>query len=189
MNRVSAAQARADLERGDVLILDTDTVPGLHALATVAGAAARLGALKGHPPERPYLLLVGAVEDALRLGRPASAAEEARLREVWPGPLTALLRPAPDTPSEWAHDGRSVAVRVPALPALRDLLEGLSGPLFSTSVNHTGQSPATDLDAAARAFPDLAVLPLDGAGGSAASTIVDCTVDPPKIVRAGTVVF
>lgn len=179
----------AALTRGEVVILDTDTLPGLHALATSDGAAARLAALKGHPPDRPYLLLVPTAEAAFRLGRAATEAQEARLRGLWPAPLTALLRPADDTPPAWAHEGRSVAVRVPALSALRRLLEALGGPLFSTSVNRAGESPAPDLDAARAAFPDLHFLDFGEGGVGAASTIVDCTGEPARIVRAGTVAF
>ena len=60
----------------------------------------------------------------------------------------------------------------------------MEGPLFSTSANRAGEDPAPGLLAAARAFPDLPVLDLGGAPTGAASTIVDCTTEPARIVRA-----
>ena len=72
---------------------------------------------------------------------------------------------------------------------VRRLLEALGGPLFSTSVNRAGESPAPDLDAARAAFPDLHFLDFGEGGVGAASTIVDCTGEPARIVRAGTVAF
>jgi L-threonylcarbamoyladenylate synthase len=181
-------RTRRALVQGEIVLLETDTLWGLHALATADGAASRLAALKGHAPGRPYLLLVHSVEAALGLGHPADGADELRLRKLWPGPLTALLTPNPDTPAEWTLEGRSVAVRVPDVDGLRRLLEALPGPLLSTSANRTG-APARGLSEARKLFPELEFLGFGGASAGSASTIVDCTVHPAKIVREGAVAF
>lgn len=189
MTRLSRLDALDALRRGDVVLLNTDTLPGLHALATVEGAAERIAALKGHPPERPYLLLVASVDAAFALGRAAGVELEASLRELWPAPLTALLRPLPSTPREWTRDGLSVGVRVPAAAALRELLGELPGPLFSTSANRAGEAPAEDMAGAEKVFVDLDSVELGDPTSRGASTIVDYAVNPPKLVRAGLVPF
>lgn len=189
MTRLSIPDSVAALQRGAVLLMDTDTLPGLHALATVPDAAARLAELKGHAPDRPYLLLVETVEAAFRLGRPASAEQERRLRELWPGALTALLIPTGHCPEAWTAEGKSVGVRVPGSGELRALLARLGEPLLSTSANKAGEAPATDLGAAATRFPGLDLVPLRTNGGMAASTIVDCTVIPTNLIRAGSLTF
>jgi len=177
------------LRQGGIVLFDTDTLPGLHALATVDGAAGRIAGVKGHPPDRPYLLLVPTVEAALGLGEPADPGQRETLDRLWPGELTALLRPQASTPPEWTEEGRTVGVRVPATPALRDFLGALDGPLYSTSANLAGEAPARTLDEARRRFPDLPAVDLAIRPREGVSTIVDFTVVPPSLVRPGIVPF
>lgn len=189
MTTIDPQRAAELLRRGDVVLLDTDTLPGLHALATVEGAGARIAEIKRHPPERPYLLLVPTVEAALRLGEPADPRDVERLRRMWPGELTALLAPLSSTPPEWTDAGRTVGVRVPAAQELRGFLEGLPGPLFSTSANLAGEDPARTLEEARGSFPDLPVVQLGIEPRGGVSTIVDFSVNPPRLVRSGIVPF
>jgi len=189
LSQLDRADAIVALRGGDVILMDTDTLPGLHALATVPGAAGRITGLKGYRPESAYLLLVESAEEALGLGGPATEAQAGQLREVWPAPLTALLIPAPATPAEWTRAGRSIGVRVPAVPELRDFLAELGGPLLSTSANRAGEPAATDLVTASLCFPDLGVLELGTEPAGTNSTIVDYTVNPANLVRAGIVAF
>jgi L-threonylcarbamoyladenylate synthase len=170
---------------GKVLLLQTDTLPGLHALATVPGSAQRMADLKGHPPDRPYLLLVPSADAAFQLGRAADAALERRLRLVWPGPVTALLSPLASTPTTWTDGGRTVGIRVPDAPGLRALLQQLPGPLFSTSANRAGEPAAEDIAEAVQKFTDITALDLGDPATGVASAIVDCTVNPPQLIRAG----
>jgi len=172
-----------------VILMDTDTLPGLHALATVPGAAGRITELKGCRPDGAYLLLVGSTDEAFDLGGPATGAQAGQLRGIWPAALTALLIPAPATPAEWTRDGRSVGVRVPAAPALQALLADLGGPLLSTSANRAGDPPTPDLVSASACFPDLSVLELGTESVGTGSTIVDYTVNPANLVRAGIIAF
>ena len=152
MSRIGPEAAGDVLREGGVVLLDTDTLPGLHGLATVAGVAARIAALKGHPPERPYLLLVPSLEAALDLGEPAAGADRELLAKLWPGELTALLKPR----------------------------EGLPA---------AGQGPARTLDEAIGRFPDLPSLDLGITPRQGASTIVDFSVVPPRLIRPGIVPF
>jgi L-threonylcarbamoyladenylate synthase len=175
------------LRAGDLLLLSTDTLPGLHALATVPGAADRLRARKGSAPGRPFLLLFASADDALRAGHPWLPGDVALLRRAWPGALTALLVPAPETPLDWTESGRSLAARVPACAALRELIAAVGGPLFSTSANPAGCDPAADLAAASSYFPDLEARDLGGPGDRVASTIVDLVGAQARIVRQGAV--
>ena len=174
----------ARLSRGEILILPTDSIPGLHSLSTLVGARARLAALKHSPPERAFLLLVADVDAALALTSTTPAQVEL-LRRAWPGPYTFLLRPRPGSPPDWVGAEGRIALRVPAHAGLRSLLHELAAPLYSSSVNRAGEDPATDLAAASQRFPDLVAVELGGGGGSLASTLVDLGLDEPRLVRAG----
>jgi L-threonylcarbamoyladenylate synthase len=74
---------------------------------------------------------------------------------------------------------------MPADPAVRELLDAV-GPLTGTSANRSGEPPLADPDAVARELPDIDLL-VDGgpAPGGAPSTIVDATVEPPRVLRPG----
>jgi L-threonylcarbamoyladenylate synthase len=177
------------LKAGEVVLLNTETLPGLHAIATLETSAPALSDLKGSVEGRPFLLLFDSVEAVLRHGSPADPYDADRLERTWPGPLTALLGPRPSTPPGWVHEGKTFAARVPESPALRALLSELGAPLFSTSANRAGEDPALSLDEARAAFPalpafDLGIVPL-----GAASTVVDLSVSPGEILRPGAVAW
>jgi tRNA threonylcarbamoyl adenosine modification protein (Sua5/YciO/YrdC/YwlC family) len=172
------------LRRGEILILPTDSVPGLHVLATLPGARAVLAARKAAAPEHAFLLLIGAVDDALALVQCDRAQEEV-LRRAWPGPYTFLLRPRAGVAPDWLGAQGKIALRVPAHAGLRALLDELGAPLYSSSVNRSGEPPATDLAAARRRFPDLVAVELAGEAHSMPSTVIDLGQDEARLVRAG----
>jgi tRNA A37 threonylcarbamoyladenosine synthetase subunit TsaC/SUA5/YrdC len=92
-------------------------------------------------------------------------------------------------PPEVTAGGRTVAVRVPGLELTRRLARG-AGPLVSTSANRAGEPPAVTCGEAVRALGEVAALALDaGPGGDLASTLVDLTSDPPRLVREGAVAW
>lgn len=180
------SEAAEALRRGELVLLNTDSLPGLHALATDPTAPARLAAQKGSPPGRPFLLLFGRAQDALAVGSCADPADESLLRRAWPGPLTALLRPREGCPPHWVDpDKGTVAARVPAPAALRDFLLSLPGPLFSTSANRAGEDPTTRLGAAAEVFPDLVADDLGLEPVGQASTLVDLSRPGGVVLREG----
>jgi L-threonylcarbamoyladenylate synthase len=105
----------------------------------------------------------------------------------WPGPLT-LLVPKAEHVLDVVTGGRSsVGVRVPAHPLTAELLQRFGGGLAAPSANRFGKvSPTT----AAHVQADLGNLVdyvLDGGPCpiGVESTIVDCTTDPPQILRPG----
>jgi L-threonylcarbamoyladenylate synthase len=186
LDRTGAVSALRD---GRIVLMDTDTLPGLHVRAADAVAADRLSRLKQAAEGRPFLLLVADVDSALSIGRPAERRQEARLRELWPGALTALLVPQPGLPDHWIRGTSSVGVRVPGSAPLREFLAEFGEPIFSTSANLSGTEPAATLEEAARVFPGLDRIRIGAEAAGISSTIVDFTVDPPRLVRAGTVAF
>jgi L-threonylcarbamoyladenylate synthase len=115
------------------------------------------------------------------------------LRRVWPAPFTAVLRVRQALPwAEKLESNWTAAFRVPAHPRLRLLLARLGTPLLSTSVNRTGQEPLRSLEAIARAFggaPDVWMFRDRGleARPSLGSTLADCSLWPPRLLRPGRV--
>ncbi|HET7435579.1 MAG TPA: Sua5/YciO/YrdC/YwlC family protein, partial [Thermoanaerobaculia bacterium] len=75
------------LRAGGVLLLPTDTIYGLHAIAANAEAVAKIQAMKGRDDTKPFIVLAASIEQLPELGVDAPAA----LAELWPAPLTVIL--------------------------------------------------------------------------------------------------
>jgi L-threonylcarbamoyladenylate synthase len=69
------------------------------------------------------------------------------------------------------------------------LVRAAGCPVTAPSANPSGAAPATTADAVRRYFGDLVDLVLDGGStpGGPGSTIADCTVWPPRVLRRGPV--
>jgi L-threonylcarbamoyladenylate synthase len=175
--------ALAALRRGEVVAVATDTVYGLVCDPAAPAAVDRIYALKRRPDDLELTLLAA---DAIDLegvvrwnpsGRALGAA-------FWPGPLSLVL-PVGDHRLAIPRRGLTLSVRVPDHPRLRDLLRR-SGPLASTSANRHGAPAATTAPALRRQFgADVALVMSGGRPGGVASTIIDCTVTPPRVLRDG----
>lgn len=178
------------LRAGGVIAYPTETVYGF-GCALQPQALASLHMLKRRVGTKPFLLLVARPEDAPGLEWTPAARRLADM--FWPGPLTLALSAAPDAfPPEVRSTDGTVAVRATSHPGIRRLLEQFGAPITSTSANVPGDAAARDLEGVRRAVGLLhgtEVLMLDGGPlqPSAASTVLDTTRMPPRVVRAGAV--
>jgi len=111
------------------------------------------------------------------------------LAHLWPGPLTLILPARPDLPPLLTGGTGAIGVRQPGQPLVCRLLAELGFPVTGTSANRSGQPPLTEAAAVARelgAEVDL-ILEAGPTPGGRPSTIVDLTVSPPRLVRAGAI--
>lgn len=181
-----AAAARL-LSQGGLVAFPTETVYGLGADATNAAAIARLYEAKGRPAFNPLIAHVGDLAAARQIARfdgPALALAEA----FWPGPLTLVLPKADGCAvADLATAGLdTVAIRIPAHPVAREILNLFGRPVVAPSANLSGHvSPTT----AAHVDSDLSGrIDLIVDGGSVEvgveSTIVGCFAQP-MLLRPG----
>jgi len=182
------AAAVSAVRRGQLIVLPTDTVYGIGADAFDAEAVQRLLDAKGRGRDMPPPVLVSAntTLEALATDMPGWVPD--LIEKYWPGPLTIVCRQQPSLRWDLGETRGTVAVRMPDDPAALDLL-GRTGPLAVSSANVTGEPAATDADAAELMLGESVAVILDGgpSSGSAASTIVDCTGDRPRILREGAI--
>jgi L-threonylcarbamoyladenylate synthase len=181
----------ACVQAGGLAVVPTETVYGLGADADQPAAVARLFEVKGRPASHPLIVHLGSAEDLDRwvASVPPSAATLAET--CWPGPLTLLL-PRSRRVLDVVTGGRdTVGLRVPAHPATLDVLTRTGGGLAAPSANRYGAvSPTTVrhvLDELGEALDPATDVILDGGPSPVGveSTIVDCSVDPPQILRPG----
>jgi len=183
---ISAAQDA--LASGGVVVLPTDTVYGIGADAFSPHAVAVLLAAKGRSRTMPPPVLIGraAVMDALAVDVPEEARQLAAA--FWPGALTLILPAQPSLHWDLGETHGTVALRMPADELALDLLNS-TGPLAVSSANRTGMDAATTVAEAEQMLADSVSVYLDDGprDTSAASTIIDCTVTPPRVVRSGAI--
>jgi L-threonylcarbamoyladenylate synthase len=175
----------AALLRGEIVLLETDTLVGLHGIATEPEVINKLIELKGSSPGRGFLLLFFGPGSVFEVAEGVSATARAQLEVLWPGPLTAVFRAQSHVPAHWCSEQGTLAARVPALPRLRALLAEVGAPLFSTSANRAGQPPLRTLAEARQEFPMLTSSMAEDQPHDLPSTVVDFTVDPPRLLREG----
>lgn len=171
------------LDEGRVLLLPTDTIYGLHAVATNEEAVAKVAAIKGREDTKPFVVIAGSTDQFPQLGIDADPELLSRLDSIWPAPLTAIL---PLTrPIAASRGAATVAIRIPALDWLRELA-ARTGPLVSTSANRSAAPPATrpaELEQELLAELDGVVDagPLSGEP----SAILDLSGSEPRFIREG----
>lgn len=176
-----AATAMRD---GGVIVLPTDTLYGFSAALDNRAAYERIISLKGSAPSRRFIALADTTDVVARYVAGWGSVARSALDAIWPAPLTAILPAGPACPP-WVGD--TIAFRVPANDFVRQVVAALGEPVVSTSVNRTGQPPMEDTDAIVKAFGEVVelIVARKGAAGTLASTLVDLTVAPARVVRQG----
>jgi L-threonylcarbamoyladenylate synthase len=180
-------QALDLLRSGEPVAFPTDTVYGVAALPWDDDAVRRLYQVKERPKDLPIPLLLS---DPAQVERVAALSERCRAlpERFWPGGLTLVL-PKTDAVSPMVSERPTVAVRVPDLTLTRDLIREAGGVLAVTSANISGGiSPVTAQQVEAQLGGRIPLI-LDGGRcrEGVASTILDCSVSPPLLLRRGAI--
>ena len=190
-DRAVIADAARRLRAGELVVFPTETVYGLGAHAFDAVAVARIFAAKGRPSTDPLIVHVVDADGLGQLARDVPAAAHALAACCWPGPLTLVLHKRPEVPGIVTAGLDSVAVRVPAHPVARALLVAAGVPVAAPSANRFSRPSPTTAAHVLKDLDGLVDLVIDAGPTDIGveSTIVDCTVRPPVVRRAGGVPF
>jgi L-threonylcarbamoyladenylate synthase len=184
---ISVEEAAAALRSGRVVVVPTDTVYGLAGDPADPAAVGRIYAIKGRPPQLELNLLAAGIsqlEPLVELGGEARSLAAA----FWPGPLS-LVCPVRSRRLAIPRLGTTLMVRVPDHPLLLDLLRSF-GPVASTSANRHGRPAATTAaDAETELGTEVAGTVEGGPGIGMASTIIDLTSRPPRVLREGPIAW
>ena len=186
-DKEAVRRAVAILSSGGVVAFPTDTVYGVGASPWDEDAVRRLYQVKKRPLDLPMPLLLS---DDDMLDRVAVLPQSCRElpREFWPGGLT-LVVPKTDAVCEAVSRRPTVAVRIPDNALAREVIREAGGVLAVTSANLSGQpSPRTAEDVESQLGGRILLI-VDGGPSpiGVASTILDCSVTPPRLLRRGAV--
>lgn len=179
-------EAAARLRWGEVVAFPTETVYGLGALATCDDAVRRVFAIKHRPPDHPLIVHLAAARWLDDWARDVPPAATYLARAFWPGPLTLVL-PRQPLASDVVTGGQdTVALRVPAHPVARALIEA-AGALVAPSANRFGRlSPTLAAHVEEQLGAEVDMI-LDGGPCTVGveSTIVSVLADGPALLRPG----
>lgn len=189
------AEAARVLASGGIVALPTDTVYGIAVSLATPNGIERLFAAKGRPPDRAIGLLLADATQAAEIGE-LNPAASALAAAFWPGGLTLVVRRNAARSLPGALTGGALApgaiptigLRVPDHAAPRALAIAV-GPLPTTSANRSGEPEARDAGELETTLGEAVDLILDGgpALGGPASTVVDTTASPVRILREGAI--
>ncbi|MEO8141825.1 MAG: L-threonylcarbamoyladenylate synthase [Sphingomicrobium sp.] len=187
-NETSIARAAQLVLAGQPVAVPTETVYGLAADATSAEAVARIYAAKGRPSFNPLIVHVPDLAAAQRLGvfdDDARALAEAH----WPGPLTIVVPARGDNGIAAIVTAGlgTIALRVPAHPAMQALLAATRRPLAAPSANASGRISPTRAAHVLASLDGRIALVIDGGATARGieSTIVAATGGGLRLLRRG----
>ena len=173
------ARAAEFLDAGLIVAFPTDTVYGVGVAASHPQRVDALFALKARPVDRRIPILVADVAQVVDAGWEVDERARGLADRFWPGALTLVL----------PRSGATQAFRVPDHPVALDLIRR-AGPLFATSANVSDEPDTLGADEVLIAFAtrqdDLAAV-VDGGPvpGGVASTVLDLSVSPARVLRQG----
>ena len=177
------------IRRGELVVFPTETVYGLAADALNDFAVRRVFEVKGRYHSLPLPVQVASVADLPKVASEIPEAAAKLAEAFWPGPLTLVLPKNESVSALIGAGSNTVGVRIPDHPVALALLREVGTPIVATSANVSGEEPAVQAACAVRRLGNAVAIVLDAGECKLgkASTVVDVSVYPPRIVRHGAI--
>lgn len=182
------AQAGALIRSGELVAFPTETVYGLGANALDAAAVKRIFEAKGRPGDNPLIVHISHLDQlAPLIAVKPSPMARALMDACWPGPMTLIFPKSEAVPMAVTAGLDTVAVRFPAHPAARALIDAARRPIAAPSANRSGRPSPTTAQHVLEDMDGRIPLILDGGACDVGleSTVIDVTGDIPRILRPG----
>lgn len=177
------------LKSGDVIAYPTETFYGLGADASNPAAVDRIFDIKGRDQKNPIPLIIGSIEMLKRLVVEVPRNATKLIGKFWPGPLTIVFNAAASVNPALTGGTGKIGIRLSGNHLARKLSEGIAGPLTATSANLSGAGECVSAAEVVRALNGRINTVVDGGNtpGGKGSTVIDITVEPPRVFRHGAV--
>jgi len=190
----SAEQTAKILKKGGIVIIPTDTVYGFSGIVDCSttdsnfSTDCKIRSIKGRSETKPLIQLIAKPED-IKLYTEDSIPDV--ILEKWPGALTVIVHIKEDAPLSENAKLPAIAFRCPGDEWLRKVISLCAAPVYSTSVNRSGQ-PVLDTEVAiAEEFSnEVDLIVNDGdKKGALPSTLISIENGQIKVLRQGEVKF
>jgi L-threonylcarbamoyladenylate synthase len=177
------------LNSGGVILFPTLSLYGLGADAANPLAIARVFEIKQRPASKPLLVLVRDMDELRALVKTVPGAARKLMDRFWPGNITLVFEARDSVPENLCAGTGKIGIRMPFHPVAKALCRAFGRAITATSANLSGAPGGESLSSMDEAVFHRVDLVLDAGplAGGPGSTVVDVTVDPPKILREGTV--
>ena len=126
--------ASRSLLNGSTIILPTDTVYGIAALAGNKKAVEKIFKIKKRPKSLPLIIFVKSIKDAAKIAE-FSPLDAVLAKKLWPGPLTLILRKKKSKIYNGDKRLSKIGIRIPKNKTVLALLNKVKKPLATTSAN------------------------------------------------------
>ena len=175
------------LRQGQVVGIPTETVYGLAANALDPEAAHRIYAAKGRPSDNPLIVHIAEFQDLYPLVAHCPKLAEELADAFWPGPLTMIFPKSEKVPAATTGGMDTVAVRMPAHPAAREIIKECGLPLAAPSANLSGKPSPTKASHVYQDMQGRIPLILDGGDCQVGveSTVIAVHEDSVRLLRPG----
>ncbi|MFT8316104.1 MAG: L-threonylcarbamoyladenylate synthase [Clostridium sp.] len=165
----------------------TETVYGLGANALDEGAVTKIFLAKGRPQDNPLIVHISDLEEIRPLVKNIPEVAKMLMEKFWPGPMTIILEKTSLIPDVTSAGLKSIGIRMPKSIIARAIIKTAKVPIAAPSANISGRPSPTDME---RCIEDLKGKIEYIVGGEISevgleSTIIDCTVTPPCVLRPG----
>ena len=175
------------VRNGGLVGLPTETVYGLAADASQKTAIAKIFSVKGRPNNHPLIVHVSSLDVARTWSSQWTHSAELLGSTYWPGPLSVIVQKSSIVLDEVTGGHQTVAVRVPGHELALELLQQFKGGLAAPSANKFGKVSPTTAQHVLDDLGDDVDYILDGGPCRVGveSTIVDCSLEVPVVLRPG----
>ena len=179
-------EAGTIIRNGGTVAFPTETVYGLGANALDEEAVKKIFIAKGRPQDNPLIVHVCS-KDISELVKEVPEIAQRMIDKFWPGPLTIILEKNDIIPNMTSANLNTVGIRMPSSEIALKLIELSKRPIAAPSANISGRPSPTEVE---RCVEDLSGKVNYIIGGESSdigveSTIIDCTVNPPLVLRPG----
>jgi tRNA threonylcarbamoyl adenosine modification protein (Sua5/YciO/YrdC/YwlC family) len=181
--------ASAAILDGNLIALPTETFYALSADLYNLRAVERIFQIKGRPDWKALLVLIDSVDQAEVISDNIPPMFYEIAARYWPGPLTLILPAAKRVPLKVTGGTGTVGMRIPNQPFTRSVIDRVRLPIIGTSANLSGHPSCSTAEDVLSQLGGKIELVVDAGDspGTAASTVLDLTSKPARVVREGAI--
>lgn len=183
------SKAAALIKKGGLVVFPTSSFYGLGASAFHAETVDKVFRAKKRDPQNPVLILIASLAELVPLVRSIPKPATHLMEAFWPGSLTLVFQAADLLPSNLTGYTGKIGIRLASHAVAHSLVSAVGKPITGTSANISGQGGCNTVAGLDQHIRDQVDLVIDAGRlpGGAGSTVVDVTVNPPKIIREGAI--
>lgn len=172
--------AARSVREGALVAFPTETVYGIAANYLDKKAIEALYKVKKRPKTKPFTIHISDIDMIKSLGCSMTKEGLMLIKRFWPGPLTVILK---------SEDGETLGFRMPANRIAMELIKSAGVPIAAPSANLTGNKAPRNVGEVLQDLDGRVALVIDGGDTEIGieSTVVDLTVNPPKVLREGAI--